>query len=139
MVGGIVSKMLHNKKTSLEIMHYGIFIMVGSTALFSGSILLHSYYTLSTSTVIALTIISQMATMFGVAMAANNALALALIDYKWCIGTASSLFGFFYYCCISLLTLGMGLLHNGTLFPMPLYFLVVAIVTLLINHIFIKS
>jgi hypothetical protein len=60
-------------------------------------------------------------------MVTSSALALALVDYKWCVGTASSLFGFFYYCFISLFTLGMGMLHNGTLLPMPLYFLSIAI------------
>ena len=36
-----------------------------------------------------------MGAMFGVCMTTSNALALALVNYKWCIGTASSLFGFF--------------------------------------------
>jgi DHA1 family bicyclomycin/chloramphenicol resistance-like MFS transporter len=64
-----------------------------------------------------------MGMMFGNSMAIGNALALGLRDYKGCIGTASSLFGCFYYFWISLFTLGMGYLHNGTLLPMPLYFL----------------
>ncbi|MCE2993323.1 MAG: hypothetical protein ACK5WS_07250 [Alphaproteobacteria bacterium] len=56
-------------------------------------------------------------------MATSNALALALVDYKNAVGTASSLFGFFYYSIVSGFTLLMGLLHNGTLLLIPVYFL----------------
>ena len=72
-------------------------------------------------------------------MATSNALALALTDYKWCIGTASSLFGFFYYCLISLFTLGMGFLHNGTLLPMPLYFFCIGLFMLIVQRTMIKK
>jgi MFS transporter, DHA1 family, multidrug resistance protein len=56
-----------------------------------------------------------------------NAMALALQDYKWATGTASSLFGGAYYGLSALLTFGMGALHNETLIPMPLYFLVIGL------------
>lgn len=68
-----------------------------------------------------------MINVFGICMITGNALAAALVDYRDCIGTASSLFGFFYMAGISLCTLGMGILHDGTLFPMPLYFFAIAI------------
>jgi len=47
----------------------------------------------------------QMIIMFSVCMATSNALSLALANYKWCIGTASSLFGLGHYCIISLFTI----------------------------------
>ncbi len=128
LMGGIISKKLHTHHTSKTIMLYGIIITCASSAAFSLLILFHAAF--SNTTLICITLISQMSIMLGVCMATSNALALALVDYKWCIGTASSLFGFFYYCLISLCTFGMGLLHNGTLLPMPLYFLALSILML---------
>ncbi len=123
MMGGILSKKLHNHHTAKTIMGYGLVIILASASIFSVFTVIHTnILPLSTNLMIGITILSQMSIMFGVCMATSNALALALVDYKWCIGTASSLFGFFYYCLISLFTLGMGALHNDTLLPMPLYF-----------------
>jgi O-antigen ligase len=58
---------------------------------------------------------------------------------KNAIGTASSLFGFFYYCMISFFTFFMGFLHDGTLLPMPLYFLSLSLFMMIVNRIFLKS
>ncbi len=127
MMGGIVSKKLHSSRTSLCIMGYGLQIIMASVMIFSCFALLNHYQLyVPSSLMIVVTILCQMMTMFGVCMATSNALALALTEYKWCIGTASSLFGCFYYCFISLFTFCMGFLHNGTLLPMPLYFLALA-------------
>jgi DHA1 family bicyclomycin/chloramphenicol resistance-like MFS transporter len=88
---------------------------------------------------IIVTILCQMGSAFGSCICRSNALALGLVDYKWCIGTASSSFGFFYYCLISLATLGMGALHNGTLLPMPLYFLALSILMLVVEKKLLKN
>ncbi len=77
--------------------------------------------------------------MFGICMCTSNALALALVEYTWCLRIASSLFGFFYYCFISLIILGMGSLHNGTLLPMPLCFLALSIVMVFIEKMLIQD
>lgn len=129
--GGMLSRKLHDTHTSQRIMGYGIKIIFGGTLFFSTVILLQSWLPLPRELLIAITVASQMVLVFGVCMASTNALAIALVDYKWCVGTASSLFGFFYYIGISLFTLGMGSLHNGTLFPMPFYFLAISLLTLL--------
>jgi Bcr/CflA subfamily drug resistance transporter len=121
--GGILSKKLHQYYSSEIIMGIGIKITTISTLLFLITTLVHSsFFQIPNSGMIVVTIISQMATMFGICMITSNALALSLTEYKWCIGAASSLFGFFYYGLISLFTFGMGLMHNGTLIPMPMYF-----------------
>jgi len=124
--GGLLSRKLHGKFTSQKIMDCGLLIILAGSGVFSALILLSNLVTFSNTMLIITTIGTQMIMMFGVCMATSNALAVALVDYKWCVGTASSLFGFFYYCIVSLLTLGMGLLHNGTLLPMPLYFLAIS-------------
>jgi hypothetical protein len=140
MLGGMLSKKLHNTHTSQTIMGYGLIIILISSSVLSCFVLLHiGMVPLSQEWMIAITIIAQMIIMFGVCMTTSNALALALVDYKSCIGTASSLFGFFYYCLISLFTLGMGILHNGTLLPMPLYFLGISIFMLLVQKLMLRS
>ena len=139
MMGGMLSKKLHNHHTAKTIMGYGLVIILASASIFSVFTVIHTnILPLSTNLMIGITILSQMSIMFGICMATSNALALALVDYKWCIGTASSLFGFFYYCLISLFTLGTGALHNDTLLPMPLYFFGISLFMLIVQKFMIS-
>jgi len=131
-IAGVLSRKLHDYRTSQQIMGYGLKIIFSGSLFFAAVIVLQNWLPLSREVLIILTILSQMIVVFGICMAATNALAIALVDYKWCVGTASSLFGFCYYIGISLLTLGMGSLHNGTLFPMPIYFLAISLSMLLV-------
>lgn len=140
MMGGMLSKKLQSSRSSQSIMGYGLRIIATSATIFSGFALINYHIVhLQNDLMIAVTIISQMILMFGICMTTSNALALALVDYKWCIGTASSLFGFFYYCLISLFTLGMGFFHNGTLLAMPLYFLGIAVFMVIVQHIMLHK
>jgi DHA1 family bicyclomycin/chloramphenicol resistance-like MFS transporter len=125
--GSLLSKKLHDHHTSKTIMNYGINVVLAGCFCASVVAVLSSFILLPNLFLICALLLAQMALAFGSSMVAGNALALALVDYKWCIGTASSLFGFFYYSGISLITLGMGALHNGTLLPMPLYFLAISL------------
>ena len=121
-------------------MNYGLRIITVAAAIFSGFAVINCcFLQLPVYMMISVTILSQMTIMFGICMTTGNALALALVNYKDCIGTASSLFGFFYYILISLFTFGMGILHNGTLLPMPLYFLVLGIFMLVVKKILIDN
>jgi len=63
---------------------------------------------------------------FGIGLVIPNALSQALSAYQQSIGTASALFSLFYYILIAGFTFLMGALHDGTLLPMPLYFLALA-------------
>lgn len=138
MAGGMLSRKLHDSRTSATIMHYGLVMIVISTTLGSFFVIMHSFMLpLSNSVIIALTLLCQMGTMSGISMATSNALAMALVDYQWCQGSASSLFGFFYYLLIALFTSGMGMLHDGTLLPMPLYFLFMGVFMLIVQKIMI--
>lgn len=140
MMGGIVSKKLHGKYSSKEIMGSGLLMIAFATTFFSLLALInHHLLTLPFQLMITATILSQMGSAFGICMAASNALALALVDYKHAIGSASSLFGFFYYCLISLFTFFMGFLHNGTLLPMPLYFLGLSCFMIVVHYMILKN
>ncbi len=134
MCGGIVSRKLLGRYASQKVLNIGLMVIVGATTFFSLCVLCHSVFHLIPDTgMIAITIAAQMITMFGICMATSNALALALVDYKDCIGTASSFFGCFYYGVVSFFTFGMGFLHNGTLLPMPFYFLGLSLFCLLVR------
>ena len=138
MLGGMFSKYLHQHHIAKTIMGYGIAIMCASSTLFCCAVLGGAGTVFSSSTMIGITLLAQMIMAFGIVINNGNALAMALVDYKWCTGTASSLFGFSYYILTSLITLGMGMLHNGTLYPMPLYFCAIAWLMFMINKVLIR-
>lgn len=122
MIGGYISRQLHNSHDPYSILRYGIMTVASVSTLFAGSIGVLHYFSASSPIVIGTTLICMMGIFGGIGVMIPNALALSLEDYRSAIGAASSLFGFFYYILISLATLGMGLLHNGTIIPMPFYF-----------------
>lgn len=140
MLGGITSKNLHKFYNSKKIMNFGLGVILLSTLVFSVfAILQINYHFFGNNSMIAIIISSQMISSFGICIATSNALALSLSEYKSCIGIASSLFGFFYYCLISLFTLGMGWLHNGSLLRMPLYFFSLSIFMILVEKTFLRN
>ena len=49
------------------------------------------------------------------------------------------LFSFAYYCLISLITLVIGVLHNGTLFVMPFYFLSLSVLMLMVYKVYNRN
>ena len=138
MCGSLLSRKLHDRQASQTIMNYGINILLVGSLSVSLLVLLSSVIIFPNFLLISVLLGAQMVMAFGGSMVSGNALALALVDYKWCIGTASSLFGFFYYGVISLMTLGMGFLHNGTLFPMPLYFFGISLLMMFVSRKFCR-
>jgi Bcr/CflA subfamily drug resistance transporter len=74
-----------------------------------------------------LTLTSIFILFTGIGIIIPNALSQALSSYQDRIGTAGSIFGFFYYCIIAALTAGMGAFHNGSQAAMPLYFTAIAV------------
>lgn len=140
MMGGIFSRKLHTKYESKRIMEYGLNIIVIMSIIFSFIVIAHTtIYKFSSNSIIVLSIICQMGITFGICIAASNALAIALLDYKYAIGTASSLFGCFYYILISFFTFIEGYLHNGTIFVMPLYFLALSIMMKIVQKTMLKA
>lgn len=128
MLGSYISKKAHDHKFSTySIMQRGVDLVLFGSALFMIGILLLTAIDVPAFCIIALTIGTMMFIMAGIGMVIPNILSLALEEYRATLGTASSLFGFYYYCLISLFTLLMGLLHNETLFPMPLFFMAIGL------------
>ncbi|MCE3231588.1 MAG: drug resistance transporter, Bcr/CflA subfamily [Alphaproteobacteria bacterium] len=133
--GGLGGRKLHDHWTSARILGYGLAIT------FLGSLLLMGVVWLCLDRVFLLwgNLFAMMVIMGGIPLITSNALSLALVHYKKCIGTASSLFGFSYYALVSLVTLGMGYGHNGTLFPMPIYFCGLSVFMILVNKTLLKE
>lgn len=137
-IGGFASKKLHNYLNSIEIINIGTWTVILSCAIFSAAVLINNYFSISSDILIFINIICMMLTMGGNCMVATNSLAKSLQHYKQAIGTASAIFGLFYYVIISIITFMMGTLHNGTLTPMPLYFLGIAVLMKLVLKKLIK-
>lgn len=81
--------------------------------------------------------IAMVLPMMGIVFAAYGfitpiALGTALLDYNDALGTAGALFGLSYYFMVSLFTWLMGFFNNGTVYPMPIYFLILSGLVLLI-------
>ncbi|OJW48090.1 MAG: Bcr/CflA family drug resistance efflux transporter [Alphaproteobacteria bacterium 41-28] len=134
-LGAWLSRRLHDHLTSRAILWRGILVQIGGASFFLIATLmcgaLSAPYLLS----IIITVGSMAIISAGSSMVIPNCLSLALEEYQHAVGTASSLFGFFYYTLISLFTLIMGFLHDGTLYPMPIYFFSIV---LLISVVFLK-
>lgn len=133
--GGLVGRKLHDHRDSRAILNYGLgttllgsFFFVGIIGIPFNRILL-----------IGGSLLAMMLMMGGIALVTSNALSLSLVGYKKCIGTASSLFGFFYYSLVSLFTLGIGYLHNETLAVMPIYFCGIAVFMIVINKTLLRE
>lgn len=135
MLGSHASKKLHDQAvSSYTIIDKGtVLVLLGAACFVIGILLLHAIL-MHTLYAIILTLASMTFIMAGIGMIIPNILSLALEQYRTTIGTASSLFGFYYYCLISLFTLIMGLLHNDTLLPMPLFFFGIALAIYVATH-----
>lgn len=69
-------------------------------------------------------------TLLGTGTALPNCLSLALVDFQDVIGSAGGLFSLGYYLLVSVVTFGMSFVHNGTLWAMPCYFLLIGLIML---------
>jgi DHA1 family bicyclomycin/chloramphenicol resistance-like MFS transporter len=135
MISGHISKKQQGKKDPLTLIKTGIIL----TLIANLSLLIALLCNVNTDFLLIITLISQMLRSFGLIFIVSNALSLALIDYNRGIGTASSLFGCYYYTIIAITTFIMALLHNGTLTIMPLYFSILTIIMLLVKIFLLKK
>ncbi|WP_031933934.1 multidrug effflux MFS transporter [Candidatus Hepatobacter penaei] len=121
-LGNRYSKYLHNFYESSTILRMGQVIIFSGSLIFAVLVSLLYFYDGSRMSYVILTFFCMLIVAFGRGLTIANCLSLALEGYSKVSGTAASFFVCFYYTIISSVTTGMGLLHNGTLFPMPFYF-----------------
>lgn len=122
-VGSYISKKLQGKMPPLKILEFGILCTILGSFAMAVLIFCGLFFNSSERFFIASILGPLCLIDVGMSILIPNALALALEKYQSSIGTASSFFGFMYYALISIFTFGMGVLHTGSLLPMPLYFL----------------
>jgi Bcr/CflA subfamily drug resistance transporter len=143
-VGNLISRKLIKHYHVHQIIRYGILAAVTIASIFA--VIIVSTYMSST-----LATTQSKHILAGVSLACiilllgslplifTNVLAIALENYKDVTGTASSLFGFFYYIMISVFNLGMGFLHNATILPIPIYFLFIALFMLVVSRVTMRD
>lgn len=139
-IAGFIAKSLQKTYSGLQIIGFATKMVVAATAFLSGIIMLYNLGLIcmpklwNVSSLVYITLGCHMITCLGLAFIMVNALPLSLIDYKHCVGTASSLFGFGYYLIISLCTFILGFIRTGGLLSMPLYFFCLGIGTMFIYN-----
>ncbi|RJE90379.1 Bcr/CflA family efflux MFS transporter [Paenibacillus sp. 1011MAR3C5] len=77
--------------------------------------------------------------LLGAGIALPNCLSLALVDFRDVAGTAGAVFSSGYYVLVSLITMGMGQLHNGSLMTMPVYFMALSIGMAVIGFVLVRK
>lgn len=139
-IGSLTSRKLQSYRTGEQIVKYGLILMLCTSLAWTMFIASLPFINLSQRWIIAISLNAIAFIMTGIAMVTPNTLSLALKDYQYAVGSASSLFGCYYCLLVSLFTFGMGMLHNCTLLPMPLYFFVISgIMTGICHFIFSKK
>ena len=123
LVGGYLCKRLQGRLAPINILKFGIFTSIAASIIFSSSVI--AYYTFGTPgmSVIMSTIFCMMLVFLAITLIIPSSKTLALDDHQGYIGTATAVFGFMYYTVASLISAGMAVLRDGSLIPMPLYFL----------------
>ena len=124
-IGAMISKRLLTKFQPEKIIHLGCFIMsIGSLLLL---LLINTFTTLPNIVLTGGILTTIFIMLMGAGVALPNCLSLALVDFHDVVGTAGAIFSLGYYLLVSLVTSGMSFLHNGSLFMMPFYFLILSV------------
>jgi len=137
--GGHLATKLHARYDDQKVITYGVAMMATATGIFATVVLCSPFIAVSKMMILGLALGAHMTSMAGRCLVNSSALSVALTNYRWCSGTATSVFGFMYYLLVSVITFGMGWLHNGTLYPMPLYFFSICASMFAVNYLFLRG
>lgn len=102
----------------------GALIMMLSTSLLI--FILPEAQHLSLANLRAIFLISTAFTITGIGISLPNCLSMSLKNYGHSIGSAGAIFGLMYYAMIGGFLGIMGIIHDGTLWPLPIYFLLLS-------------
>jgi len=140
LLGSLVSRKLGHYLQQNTIIKAGCFVMLVSSLFlvsFSSLGLINPHHVTTAILVVMLPMMGIIFGSFGLIIPVT--LSQALVKYKQVLGSAGAVFGLSYYICIAGLTWLMGLIHNGTVFPMPIYFVLLSLSVTLVFYIFINS
>lgn len=135
-IGAQISKRLLFSYTPEKIIYIGCMIMIGGVTILSIVTLTE---TVATVFYMTMFLIAIFILLLGIGIALPNCLSLALVDFQDVIGTAGALFSLGYYIIVTVTIWGMSQLHTGSLFIMPLYFLVLVMVMTILTRIFVYN
>ncbi|EOW9528595.1 multidrug effflux MFS transporter [Bacillus cytotoxicus] len=135
-IGAQISKRLLFSYTPEKIIYIGCMIMIGGVTILSIVTLIE---TVATVFYMTMFLIAIFILLLGIGIALPNCLSLALVDFQDVIGTAGALFSLGYYIIVTVTIWGMSQLHTGSLFIMPLYFLVLVMVMTILTRIFVYN
>ena len=116
-VGAWTLRTLHNHHTSKAILWWGILVLLGGASFFVIATIVGGLFDAPHFISIGVTVGSMSVMAAGSSMIIPNCLSLALEDYQHAVGTASSLFGFFYYALIFLLYTRDGIFAQWNTLP----------------------
>lgn len=126
--GSLVSKFLLKRGLSYtSIVRLGLLSTVIAMAVFVGSVSFSWIHPSSPILGLVLTLLCMSMLYFGMDTAKPSLLSHALDKYQHVSGTASSLFGGYYYTVIALITVGMAYGRADDMLRMPLYFLSIVV------------
>ncbi len=133
LLGSMASKRLVKYFLPSQLIAFGAIIMLISSTL----LVMTSLSNLISSHDKILSVILILGPMMGLVLGGFGfvipmTLSTALQKHQNVLGTAGALFGLSYYIIMALLTWIMGLIHNGTLLPMPIFFLVISAISYLV-------
>ncbi|MFN7662213.1 MAG: multidrug effflux MFS transporter [Alphaproteobacteria bacterium] len=137
--GALWARRLHNTLKNDQIIERGLILFWGGTIVFLMGIGICSLLNMGYCYFIGVTLVSMMVLCFSCSMIIPSTMSIALEKYEYATGTASSFFGFLYYAIVSVATFLMGVIHDGTLIVMPIYFLVLSSLCLFIHFRYLRK
>lgn len=121
LTGSLTCRHLSKNFSAKKIIVIGCIIMLFSSILMTLGCLVSPQNKIIASLVIILPMMGIIFGGFGLIIPMT--LADALQKYSAAFGSAGAIFGLAYYIVIAIITWFMGFFHNGTIYPIPYYFL----------------
>ena len=130
--GSLVSKAKGARYGAMSLIGAGAWGALGSMCILNATMFLGTIYTFPMVGMVIAIVIPMLLFFFSFSLAMPSLLGMALVGYEHSIGIASSLFGLAYYNLTAVFNFLMGYLDNGTIVPMPLYFLALSIMMVVV-------
>jgi Bcr/CflA subfamily drug resistance transporter len=137
--GGFVSNRLSGKFETKSILKYAIFTqLILISTFFSGTVILSKLnFHDHTNLFFVLLMIALRSGVNAVIM--SQSLTIALTNFRDVIGTAGAILNCSYFIIISFCTFIMGFIHDDFLTTMPLYFLILCVLTSILFRLYIRK
>lgn len=123
-VASMINARLLKRYSPYQLNILGTLVMVLSTSFLV--LILPKASAMSHESLRAIFLLSTALTIMGIGISLPNCLSISLKDYRDNAGSAGAIFGLIYYIMIGGFLSIMGLIHDGTIWPLPIYFLLLS-------------